>query len=489
MIGALWNGMSGIYTFDKAIAVESNNASNSNTVGHTLDDITFEDLMYKSRYGKGVGTQSIDKQFTQGYIKPTNVNLDVAIEGDGFFVLNDRKTGETFYTRAGNFQQAEDGILESQNNLKVLGLTPQNRTIVSSNANDSSFSNEFSRQITSLDISNDTTVYNVNARATDFYSSAVNDLNTQKGNNYKTASSKINDVELLKSDYTEKLKLFQSNPDAASVPSLSQVSQVNFSSLLSQLNDENDYISVKINNSIIRENFDTDVETTLKNLADRISNSQGFKSSVDTNTGILTIEGLVAGKEFTLIDANVNSDFAPVSKLQNATLGSGLAMVQTSRDALKNAIENADGKFLEITNVLAYGNNAVIGTSEINLRLNALGLVPDAKGEVSISNDGFVYVSNGDNDFLVGKISTANFKNVQGLDAEGGNYFRATRESGAAYNADKMNTMVSNSLENANINFGNTLSTLLIYQKAFEANSKSITTSDEFIKAAIEMKR
>lgn len=489
MIGALWNGMTGIYTFDKAISVESNNASNSNTVGHKLDDITFEDLMYKSRYGKGVGTQSIDKQFTQGYVKQTNVNLDVAIEGDGFFILTDRMTGETFYTRAGNFQQAEDGILESQNNLKVLGLLPQNRTVVSTNAADSSFSNEFSRNITSLDISNDITVYNVNAKSTDFYSSAIDDLDAQKGNNYKTASSKINDAELLRSDYIEKLKLFQSNPDAASVPSLSQISQVDFSSLLSQLTNENDYISVKINNSVIRENFDTNIETTLKNLSDKISNSLGFKSSVDTNTGILTIEGLVAGKEFTLIDANVNSEYAPVSKLQNPTLGSGLAMVETSRNALKSAIEKADGKFLEITNILAYGNNAVIGNSEINLRLNSLGLVPDAKGEVSISNDGFVYVSEGDNDFLVGKISTANFKNVQGLNAEGGNYFRETKESGTPYNADKINTLVSNSLENANINFGNTLSTLLIYQKAFEANSKSITTSDEFIKTAIDMIR
>jgi len=489
MIGALWNGMTGIYSYDKAIAVESNNASNANTVGHKLDDITFEDLMYKSGYGKGVSTQSIDKQFTQGNVKLTNVDLDLAIEGDGFFVVNDRNSGQTYYTRAGNFQQGEDGFLETQDNMKVLGLIPQTRNIISTNVNDNSFSNEFTRNITSLDVSNNSTVYNINARTTDFYSSAIDDEELQKGNNYKTASSKINDVELLKSDYVEKLKLFQSNPNATSIASTKQISQVDFSSSLSQLNDENDYISVKINNSLIRVNFDKDIATTLKNLSDEISNTQGFSSSVDTNSGILTIEGLVPGKEFTLIDANINKEFSPISKVQNATLGSGLAMIETSRDVLKNAVENADGKFLEITNVLSYGNNSAIGLNDINLRLNALGLVPDAKGDISVADDGYVYVSSNGNDFLVGKISTANFRNVQGLDAAGGNNFSATKESGVAYNADSLNKLVPKALENANVNYGSTLSSLLIYQKAFEANSKSITTSDDFIRTAIEMKK
>lgn len=485
MIGALWNGISGISTYDRAISVESNNVSNVNTVGHKLDNITFEDMLYKSGYGKGVGTQSIDKQFTQGNIKPTNVNLDVAIEGNGFFIVSERSSGDIFYTRAGDFQQAEDGFLETQDYMKVLGLTPQSRTVTSSDVTDNIFSDEFSKNLASIDINSNKTVYNINARATDFYSSAVDDI--ESGNNYKTASSKINDVELMMSDYVEKLKLFQSSPNEQSLSSTIQSSQINFSSLLSQLIDENDYLSVTIDNSTIRQNFDTDVETTLKKLSDKISNVKGLTSSVDSNSGVLNIQGLVPGKEFTLIDASVNKEYVTVTKLQDATLGSGLSMVESSRNALKAAIENADAKFLEISNILTYGSNATIANNEINLRLNALGLVQDVKGDISISDDGFVYVSNNNNDFLVGKIETAGFKNVQGLSAAGGNNYNATKESGAAYNADDLNKVVSNSLENANVNFGNTLSTLLVYQKAFEANSKSITTSDDFIKTAIDM--
>ena len=62
-----------------------------------------------------------------------------------------------------------------------------------------------------------------------------------------------------------------------------------------------------------------------------------------------------------------------------------------------------------------------------------------------------------------------------------------TPKSGPATNADNTNKLVSKYLENANVNMGDTLSMLMIYQKAFEANSKSITTSDEFLQTAMNM--
>lgn len=126
MIGALWNGMSGIIAYDKGISVESNNAANISTVGHKRDSITFEDILYSYDYGKGVNTQSISKDFEQGNIRPTNSNIDVAIDGKGFFIVQD-KSGQNFYTRAGNFIQAEDGFLKTQDNLNVMGLIPQQK--------------------------------------------------------------------------------------------------------------------------------------------------------------------------------------------------------------------------------------------------------------------------------------------------------------------------------------------------------------------------
>ena len=73
MISALWNGISGLSTFEKAINVESNNATNVNTVGYKEDVVTFEDMMYQNRYGKGVNVENVTKAMPQqGGIKLTS---------------------------------------------------------------------------------------------------------------------------------------------------------------------------------------------------------------------------------------------------------------------------------------------------------------------------------------------------------------------------------------------------------------------------------
>ena len=487
MIGALWNGVIGIATFDRAMGVESNNVTNATTVGHKADEITFEDLMYRDGFGKGVAIQTINKNFSQGGIKLTNVDLDVAIEGKGFFITKERITGDTYYSRAGNFQQAEDGFLENQDKMKILGLSPQIKNVVSTSPADTMFTNDFSRNMVSTNVYFNETVMNINTRVSDYNSLATSDNST--GSNSKTASSKINDVDYLRKNYLDKLALFQTTPSNTSVPSTSQISNVDFSSSLSELNDVNDSISITLNGNTYRQYFDTDLQTTLNKFSDKLSNSEGFTSSIDTTTGMLTIEGMVPGKSFKINDAKINNNFLNSINTQEAVSGSGLAMIDSARTAFKNAVETANAKFLEITNTLSFSDKSVIGNDEINLRLNSLGLMEDAKGKVSISDDGLVFVTEGDNKFLVSKIQTAHFRNEQGLKAVGTNTFKITEESGRALNADNLNKLISTALENANVSYSSTLSTLLFYQKAFEANSKSISTSDEFIKTAIDMKK
>lgn len=487
MIGAMFNGMTGIASFDRAIAVESNNVSNTATIGHKEDQVRFEDMIYKKGFGKGTSVQTIQKNFFQGEIQVTNVNLDVAIEGNGFFVVKERTTGDIYYTRAGNFQQAEDGLLETQEKYKVLGLSPQEKNIVSSDPTITSFTNEYVNNILSLDIKANETVYNFNVKTTDYNATAQNDLIS--GDNYKTASSKKNDIELLKNNFIEKLKLLQSDFPAQSIPSTTQISEVDYSSLLSQLNDENDSLQVTINGNIHRQYFQTDVQTTLKKLSDKISNTLGFTSKIDTQSGVLTIESLIPGKEFTILESSVNENYVPNLKVQSATLGSGLEMLNSSREAFKNAVERADADFLEITHVLSFADKSVLGNDEINLRLNALGLVENELGSVTIGDDGLVYVTSENNKFLVSKIQTADFRNQQGLEAKGSNIFQQSSTSGNPFNADNLNKLVSNAIESGNTSYSGTLTKLLVYQKAFEANAKSISISDEFLQTAIQMKK
>ncbi|MDN5098049.1 flagellar hook-basal body complex protein [Aliarcobacter butzleri] len=581
MISALWNGVSGISNYDKGISVESNNIANSSTTGHKLDEITFADMLYTNGgYGKGVTTQSISKQFGQGNINPTSGNLDVAINGKGFFIVTD-KAGETYYTRAGDFKQTKDGWLQTQDGMNILGLVPQNKLISSTNPQDTQFTTEYSKNIISTNINDGKgTISNINAKTTDYTKTATTDDPSLKGDNYKSAQAKVRDVDALITDYLNKLSKYDASQ--ASVASVSQISKVDFSSQFSNLSNKGNSISLSIDGQSFSVAFDNDgiasqqdmqdiynflspegrtayglsdpstiptqtqvddlfsaipdqavidamptstpaeiaakaaaqgqkdqavtayqtanqtrvdaqtsyntaknAISAYKDLADKISNTAGYSASV--KDGVLTVESLVAGKSFNITNAKVNEAGVNPTITQSAIAGSGTAMLDSARDALKQAIEKAGGKFLEITNVMEYANLGSYGTSNLNLRLDTLGLVEGDLGQVSISDDGFVFVKSGDNKFLVGRISTAAFRNEQGLDPVGDNKYSATKSSGIAYNADSMNKMQEKSLERSNVEYSSTLTSLMVYQKAFEASSKSITTSDDFLKTAIEM--
>ena len=559
MIGAMWNGIAGIYQQDKGIAVESNNLANTNTVGHKKDQISFSDLLYsQSGVGKGVQTDTVSKSFTQGQITGTGVGIDVAIEGKGFFVVKNRADDSIAYTRAGNLVQAKDGFLVTQDDYKIQGLVPQSKITTSTNPTETIFTDDYTKSMVSSNISNSNgTIYNINAKSTNYESSSTDDDVEKKGDGYKTSQSKINDIEALKADYNNKLNQFLMDQTTENVSSVSQKSQVDFSSNLSSLQATDNTISVTIDNKTYSEKFDVNstindeemqklydfldtngkakynlvdpnsiqnqanidaMPTTtpqeildkataqalrddqinsytnanslinaMKDLSDKISSKEGMSSSV--KDGTLVIDTLIAGGSFNISDIKLNDTNFSSTKLQEAVKGSGLAMVDSARDALKNAVENADGKFLQITNVLEYGNLGVIGENDINVRLDELGISDKSTADISISDDGFVFVKSQGHSFLVGRLSTAGFRNEQGLEPMGGNLFQASQYSGNPFNSDTMNIIRGGALERANIDYGSTLTQIMVYQKAFEASSKSITTSDEFLQTAIQMKK
>ncbi|WNL28658.1 flagellar hook-basal body complex protein [Arcobacter cryaerophilus gv. pseudocryaerophilus] len=560
MIGAMWNGIAGIWQHDKGIAVESNNLANSNTVGHKKDQISFSDVLYnQAGFGKGVQTQTISKQFEQGNIVQSGVGIDVAIDGKGFFVVKSRENpNEIYYTRAGNLVQAKDGFLTTQDDYKVQGLVPQSKITTTTNPLDMMFTDEYTKSLVSSNINGGSgTVYNINAKASDYVSSSKDDDILKKGDGYKTSQNKINDIEALKADYIEKLNKFLMDQSTTNTPSISQKSQIDFSSNLSSLQATDNTISVTIDNKTYSVKFDVNstindeemqklydfldtngkakynlvdpnsiqnqanidamptttpqeildkataqalrdnqissyinansVVNAMKDLSDKISAKEGMSSSV--KDGTLVIDTLIAGGSFNISDIKLNDTNFSSTKLQEAVKGSGLAMVDSARDALKNAVENADGKFLQITNVLEYGNLGVIGENDINVRLDELGISDKSTADISISDDGFVFVKSQGHSFLVGRLSTAGFRNEQGLEPMGGNLFQASQYSGNPFNSDTMNIIRGGALERANIDYGSTLTQIMVYQKAFEASSKSITTSDEFLQTAIQMKK
>lgn len=138
MIRSLWTAATGMVAQQLEQDVVANNLANVNTVGFKKSRADFEDLMYQVitkagsqtsagnqlpagiEVGLGVKPMASQKIFTQGDYQQTGNQFDFAIEGNGFFQIDNN--GRTAYTRAGNFKINKDGILTNTDGLK---LTPE----------------------------------------------------------------------------------------------------------------------------------------------------------------------------------------------------------------------------------------------------------------------------------------------------------------------------------------------------------------------------
>ncbi len=125
IVNGLFAGRSGIASHGLAIAVVGDNISNSSTIGYKASRAEFEDLIAGGNSaGKTVGSGSaigkVSTSFEQGTLESTGRPLDLAVDGNGFFVV--AKDEQRFYTRAGNFKVDSSGFIVNQNNLAVLGF-------------------------------------------------------------------------------------------------------------------------------------------------------------------------------------------------------------------------------------------------------------------------------------------------------------------------------------------------------------------------------
>ena len=120
-------GLSGLNTSSKSIEVIGNNVANASTVGFKQSKAIFSDVYANSLNGSGaspigigVNLSAVVQQFTQGNITGTNNPLDVAINGNGFFQMDDG--GVLTYTRNGQFQLDKEGyITDASGKLKLTG--------------------------------------------------------------------------------------------------------------------------------------------------------------------------------------------------------------------------------------------------------------------------------------------------------------------------------------------------------------------------------
>ena len=139
MIQSLYAGATGMEAQQLNLNVIANNLANANTTGFKRSKIEFQDLLYQkprtagadagngnvlptgSELGNGTRVAATAKIFTQGQLKQTGNELDVAIDGEGFFKVQ-RVDGTEAYTRDGSLKIDSQGKVVTSDGLQVLGL-------------------------------------------------------------------------------------------------------------------------------------------------------------------------------------------------------------------------------------------------------------------------------------------------------------------------------------------------------------------------------
>lgn len=120
---SLFTAVSGMNANGTALSVIGDNVANMNTTGFKSSRAAFGDIlsqqMGESQVGRGVLLTAVTPQFTQGTFENTANVLDMAVDGDGLFVMKD--TSGTYYTRAGQFNVDKDGYVVNPGGINLQG--------------------------------------------------------------------------------------------------------------------------------------------------------------------------------------------------------------------------------------------------------------------------------------------------------------------------------------------------------------------------------
>jgi len=145
MLRSLNSGVSGIQQFQGSLDVIGNNISNANTTAYKTARTDFSDSFSQTlqlsssgtsgnsgvsgmQVGSGVTTAAIRNLFSQGAMTRTGIQTDLAVSGDGFFVVRDTVSDTEFATRSGDFRLDESGYLVTNQGLRVQGYSDSGLT-------------------------------------------------------------------------------------------------------------------------------------------------------------------------------------------------------------------------------------------------------------------------------------------------------------------------------------------------------------------------
>lgn len=479
---ALYSGVSGMNTNGQAMSVIGNNLANTNTLGFKGSRTIFADLLSgsingsggQSQVGRGVGMSKVDQVFSQGTFESTESNLDVAIEGDGFFILKEAGDETPYYSRAGSFRFDENGFLVNPEGLRVQGKTfDENGTLQAGDATDIQVE-----------------------------SSGLVQGNVTSSLQLTTNLDSTEPIIAVPFDYT--------NPDSYNYTSSVQVFDTlgNPQLLTTYFTKTGDntwnaaWSAEKDDGSgtIMSGTFAAPLVFT----SDGVLTNSTATPPTDTTATITSTPGtaLPAGTVVTLPDASlVTLPDATVTTLPaGTTLADGTILpdgtVSTQADG--SVVFQANGTFdwnngTTPTDIVITFDTTQFNSESVVISQNQNGSGAGNLTGVAIDPEGIVVASysNGEQT-KIGQLVLGKFVNTGGLALAGSNLYTATTRSGAARTGlpgPELGNIFTNSLEQSNVDMGAEFVRMITVQRGFQANSKIITTVDELLGELINLKR
>ncbi|MDR4509768.1 MAG: flagellar hook-basal body complex protein [Candidatus Brocadiaceae bacterium] len=534
--GALNSGVTGIRTHQTMLDVIGNNLANVNTFGFKSSRLLFTDLLSRSmaagsggrpvQIGMGVKPGTIASNFSQGALETTNNAFDFAIQGDGFFVVNGG--GQNFFTRVGSFATDKNNLLvDTVTGYRVLDTTGEPISIP--------FDSTVDGKATS------TVKIGGNLEATTSSKSSevlIMESALTASSVIATGATTLNSLDSNTSDYIagDKILITGTKSDGTTVSATYTIAAATdtVEDLLFEISkafgDTGSSGSLNQDGDAYAE-IDATGKIILKPGSAATANSDKLSVSLDddgSNTGKTTwSDHKFSGS--TRIASTVIYDTQGVghtvtyrfTKQGDNTWNLVTLMASddgTISDSTVTGITfNEDGSFSSTTSDmdLVFKFNGMTTSQTVSLDLGTTGetdglsQMGGKSTAVIKKQDGYAYGSFENISVLedgtiralysngivqdVAQMSVAIFSDRNGLERAGDNMYKQTDASGEAIfttgGGGVAGSISSGNLEGSNVDMTAELTSLIMAQRGFQLNSRVVTTADEVIAEAVNLKR
>ncbi len=470
--------LSGLMASQTALSAISNNLANMNTTGYKDNTVNFQDLFYQNigstgagdpeQVGAGVEVSSISTNFTGGDVQTTGVNTDVAISNNGFFVLQG-PDGQDFYTRDGEFTVNSGGYLVSQDGYLVLGYPATNGVVNTSQS-------PGPLQVGMGQINPPQATSTIQLQTNLDAGSAVGDSYSSSIDIYDSlGDSHVVTVDFTKSAAnTWNYTMTVPGADVGLNPSSWNASSAYTAGDLVSANGYLYKCTTAGTSGTTIPTFPTTSGGTVTDGTAVWTEMEAYPPVI--NSGTLNFNNSGALTSWTDAKGNTNSASTNVTGITISGLADGAGALTFNWD-----LSNSGSPLLT---QMASASSTPSTTQD--------GCSSGTLTDFSINSDGTIAGAFTNGTQILGQIALAGFSNDQGLARQGSDNYAATLASGQAAlgtpGVGGLGALTGGSLESSNVDISTEFSNLIIAQREFEANAKSITTFDEVMQDTINLK-